>query len=114
MPKLIEHVHRNRGKNCNDRGVSDGPDFRRLTLVTKLPDLQIGRKHRRQRLLPDLAELPPDKASFDVVKETLDKTNLGLLKAGDFVNLERSMKIGDRIDGHFVQGMWMDGRVNQR
>lgn len=38
------------------------------------------------------------------VKETLQKTNLGALKKGGNVNLERSLKIGDRLDGHFVQG----------
>jgi riboflavin synthase len=38
------------------------------------------------------------------IKETLDKTNLGSLKIGDGVNLERAMKLGDRIDGHIVQG----------
>ncbi len=38
------------------------------------------------------------------IKETLIKSNLGLLKTGDKVNLERSMKINDRLDGHIVQG----------
>lgn len=38
------------------------------------------------------------------IKETLQRTNLGRLKKGDAVNLERCMKIGDRIDGHIVQG----------
>lgn len=38
------------------------------------------------------------------IKETLEKTNLGKIKAGDEVNLERCMKIGDRLDGHIVQG----------
>lgn len=38
------------------------------------------------------------------VKETLDKTNIGLLKTGEAVNLERGMKLGDRLDGHIVQG----------
>lgn len=38
------------------------------------------------------------------IDETLQKTNLGLLKIGDLVNLERCMKLGDRIDGHIVQG----------
>ncbi len=38
------------------------------------------------------------------VKETLDKTNIGLLKTGNAVNLERGMKLGDRLDGHIVQG----------
>ena len=43
---------------------------------------------------------------YDVVaiEETLTRTNLGMLKEGDEVNLERSLKIGDRLDGHFVQG----------
>lgn len=38
------------------------------------------------------------------IAETLRKTNLGRLKTGDPVNLERCMKIGDRLDGHIVQG----------
>lgn len=38
------------------------------------------------------------------IKETLEKTNLSDWKAGDLVNLERAMKLGDRLDGHIVQG----------
>ena len=38
------------------------------------------------------------------IKETLDKTNLKNLKKGSLVNLERAMKLGDRLDGHIVQG----------
>lgn len=38
------------------------------------------------------------------IKETLNKTNLGRLKIDDHVNLERAMKLGDRLDGHIVQG----------
>ncbi len=38
------------------------------------------------------------------IQETLDKTNLGLLKVGDKVNLERSMKMESFLDGHLVQG----------
>jgi len=38
------------------------------------------------------------------IKETLEKSNLGLLKLGDKVNLERSMKIDSLLDGHLVQG----------
>ena len=39
-----------------------------------------------------------------VIKESLQKTNLGNLKVGDQVNIERCMKLGDRLDGHLVQG----------
>ena len=47
-----------------------------------------------------------DKRFYTVtaIKETLDKTNLGQLKVGDLVNIERAMKFGDRLDGHIVQG----------
>lgn len=38
------------------------------------------------------------------IKETLDKTNLNSIHENDFVNLERGMKLGDRLDGHIVQG----------
>ncbi|SDZ82256.1 riboflavin synthase [Bizionia paragorgiae] len=38
------------------------------------------------------------------IKETLDKTNISSLKVNDSVNLERAMKLGDRLDGHIVQG----------
>ena len=38
------------------------------------------------------------------VKETLDKTNLNQLEKGDSINLERGMILGDRLDGHIVQG----------
>jgi riboflavin synthase len=47
-----------------------------------------------------------DNSSYTVtaIKETLDKTNLGLLKPGNKVNLERSTKLDGRLDGHMVQG----------
>ena len=38
------------------------------------------------------------------IKESLDKTNLNTINIGDLVNLERAMKLGERLDGHIVQG----------
>ena len=55
-----------------------------------------------------------DRASFsvDVMPETLKRTNLGLLEAGDGVNLERPMALGGRLSGHLVQGHIDDvGRI---
>lgn len=40
----------------------------------------------------------------DVMEETMLRTNLGFLRAGDKVNLERALKVTDRLGGHFVQG----------
>ncbi|QTD38753.1 riboflavin synthase [Polaribacter batillariae] len=45
-----------------------------------------------------------DKYTVTAIKETLDKTTIGSLKTNDILNLERAMKLGDRLDGHIVQG----------
>jgi riboflavin synthase len=45
-----------------------------------------------------------DEYTITAIKETLNKSNLGNLKVGDKINLERAMKLGDRLDGHIVQG----------
>jgi len=42
--------------------------------------------------------------TLTAIEETLIRTNLGLLKVGDVVNLERCTKVGSRLDGHIVQG----------
>ncbi|MDR1613309.1 MAG: riboflavin synthase [Planctomycetota bacterium] len=43
-------------------------------------------------------------ASFDAVAETVSRTNLGMLRAGDKVNLEPALRIGDALDGHMLLG----------
>ncbi len=48
--------------------------------------------------------LDGDKYTLTAIEETLDRTNLGLLKVGDVVNVERCTKVGSRLDGHIVQG----------
>lgn len=45
-----------------------------------------------------------DAYTVTAVDETLQKTNLGTWAKGDKINLERALKLGDRLDGHFVQG----------
>jgi riboflavin synthase len=50
-----------------------------------------------------------DRISFDVVTESLDRSNLGSLETGSQVNLERPMAAAGRFDGHVVQGH-VDGR----
>ena len=51
-----------------------------------------------------VVKIEDDMYTVTAIKETLEKSNLGGLKIGDKVNLERSMKLGDRLDGHIVQG----------
>ena len=45
-----------------------------------------------------------DEYTVTAIKETLSKTNIGTLKIASSINLERAMKLGDRLDGHLVQG----------
>ncbi|MFH1354797.1 MAG: riboflavin synthase [Candidatus Omnitrophota bacterium] len=51
-----------------------------------------------------LVEKKDDLVAFEAMPETMRITNLGFLKVGDKVNLERSLKLGDRLSGHFVLG----------
>jgi|TARA_B110000240_G_scaffold126697_2_gene141031 riboflavin synthase len=51
-----------------------------------------------------VVDIKNDEYTVTAIKETLDKTNTGELKINTIVNLERAMKLGDRLDGHMVQG----------
>ena len=87
-------------------GVADGPKFRRITLPRDdgWADVRLGESIAINGVCLTVAELSDSTLGFDVTQETLEKTNLGLLSSGDEVHVERSLCIGDRIDGHFVQG----------
>ncbi len=83
---------------------------RRLVLAHNWPDLRAGESIAVNGVCLTVAEFTPAEVSFDIIEETLDKSNLGLLHQGDGVHVERALQIGDRIDGHFVQGH-VDGRA---
>lgn len=51
-----------------------------------------------------VVEITENEYTVTAIAETLEKTNLGGLKVSNIVNLERCMKLGDRLDGHIVQG----------
>ncbi len=88
-------------------GIADGPKFLRLTIArpANWTDLKDGESIAVNGCCLTVAEREPaGEIGFDVVAETLSKTNLGLLKPGEKVHVERSLRVGDRIDGHFVQG----------
>ena len=51
-----------------------------------------------------VVDIKNDEYTVTAIKETLDKTTTGQLSINDKVNLERGMKLGDRLDGHIVQG----------
>ena len=52
---------------------------------------------------------------FDIIDETLKRTNLGDISVGDFVNIERSLKFGDEVGGHVLSGHIFDtGIINSK
>lgn len=51
-----------------------------------------------------VVEIDGEVLAFEAGTETLSRTNLGQLQAGSFVNLERSLRVGDRLGGHYVTG----------
>src|SRR4051794_25978930 len=84
--------------------ISEGTGFRRITLAVPWTDVQHGESIAINGVCLTAAELQPGVAAFDVIPETLAKTNLGLLRDNDSVHVERALKLSDRISGHFLQG----------
>ena len=82
-------------------------DFRSHTVA--LPehmahDLQIGASVAHNGCCLTITQINGNQATFDLMAETLAKTNLGSLKTGDSVNLERAARFGDEIGGHVMSG----------
>ena len=67
-------------------------------------ELQLGDSVAVNGCCLTVAELGEAGVRFDVLAQTLRVTSLGQLKAGSIVNLERALRVGDRLGGHFVQG----------
>jgi len=82
-------------------------DFRSHTVA--LPEhmahnLQIGASIAHNGCCLTITQINGNQATFDLMAETLAKTNLGNLKTGDSVNLERAARFGDEIGGHVMSG----------
>jgi len=68
------------------------------------PELKIDQSVAHNGVCLTVVAITGNKYKVTAVAETLNKTNLGNWQVGDSVNIERSLRIGDRLDGHFVQG----------
>ena len=76
-----------------------------LTIKSKLAsELKIDQSVSHNGVCLTVIDLTASSYTVTAIKETLDKTNLNSLKVGDRVNLERGLKLGERLDGHMVQG----------
>jgi len=84
--------------------IEGSETLKHLTLAYNWNDVKHGDSIALNGVCLTVANVQPGRFRFDVIKETLDKTNLGDLRVGDEVNVERALRAGDRMDGHFVQG----------
>jgi riboflavin synthase len=76
-----------------------------LTIQSRLAsELKIDQSVSHNGVCLTVVKRNPNSYSVTAIKETLDKTNLNNLTEGAIVNLERGLKLGDRLDGHMVQG----------
>jgi len=83
----------------------EGPGVRLLVRAAPIAaDAKIGSSVSVNGCCLTVVEMDGDVLGFDAGEETLRRTNLGKLTTGSNVNLERSLRIGDELGGHFVTG----------
>ena len=76
-----------------------------LTIQTNITnELKIDQSVAHNGVCLTIVEIFDNKHVVTAIQETINKTTLGLWQIGDKVNIERAMKLGDRLDGHIVQG----------
>ena len=96
---LVEEI----GKVENIQNVGSGKRFKILAKKI-LEDVKIGDSIAINGVCLTVVELFSNGFSFDVSPESLSRSNLKYLKVGSYVNLERALKVNDRLGGHIVQG----------
>lgn len=76
-----------------------------LTIKSNITnELKIDQSVAHNGVCLTVVAIDKDEYTVTAIKETLDKSNIGRLKNTEIINLERAMKMGDRLDGHIVQG----------
>ncbi len=76
-----------------------------LTIESEITnELKIDQSVAHNGVCLTVVDIKNNEYTVTAIKETLSKTNIGDLQVGDIVNLERAMKLGERLDGHIVQG----------
>ena len=88
------------------------------SMTIKLPNVEslaIGASVSINGVCLTVVSLDSNIVQFDIIDETLKRTNLGDISVGDFVNIERSLKFGDEVGGHVLSGHIFDtGIINSK
>tara|TARA_B100001175_G_scaffold33943_1_gene24725 strand:- start:863 stop:1459 length:597 start_codon:yes stop_codon:yes gene_type:complete len=90
------------GKITNINLDQGNVDFTVKSDISK--ELKIDQSVSHSGVCLTVVDINNDSHTVTAVKETLDKSSLKNFKLGDSINLERAMKLGERLDGHMVQG----------
>ena len=89
----------------NVKALNKDKDNLHITVRSNITEeLKIDQSVAHNGVCLTVVSIDKDEYVVTAIKETLDKTNLGQLEVDTTVNLERAMKLGDRLDGHIVQG----------
>ena len=85
---------------------TQGGDVRLEVASQKLDlnDVELGDSIAVNGVCLTVVSIQSDRVYFDVSKETLDRTSIGIAKIGSEINLEKALAVGDRLGGHFVSG----------
>ncbi len=84
--------------------VKDGGNLH-ISVNTSITDeLKVDQSMAHNGVCLTVVSIDGNTYTVTAIQETLNKTNFGLLAENDLVNLERAMKLNDRLDGHIVQG----------
>ena len=76
-----------------------------ITLKTKLAsEFKIDQSVSHNGICLTVVHVLRDQYTVTAIEETIEKSTIGSWRVGDIINLERAMKIGDRLDGHMIQG----------
>ncbi|NTW04942.1 MAG: riboflavin synthase [Peptococcaceae bacterium] len=88
------------------RGIINGADSARILISAKiiLQDIKVGDSIAVNGVCLTIVKYGSDFIEADIMAQTLAKTNLNLVKNGDKVNLERALRLIDRLGGHLVAG----------
>ena len=85
--------------------IKKDKDNLHITLASTITDeLQIDQSIAHNGICMTVVAINKNLYTVTAIGETVKKTNISHWKTGDIVNLERAMKLGDRLDGHIVQG----------
>ncbi|MDB4859729.1 riboflavin synthase [Candidatus Marinimicrobia bacterium] len=75
-----------------------------IEIKTQLDDIKVGDSIAVNGVCLTVVTLGKKNISFDIITESLDKSNFSDLNVGEYVNLERCLRLSDRLGGHIVQG----------